>query len=73
MSVTLYITNDTFHSYPPLDKKSRLETITAVKGSNHPTRSISFINLLEYGIKLSSFWITEGQIQQQNELFVFFS
>jgi hypothetical protein len=56
MSVTLYITNDTFHSYLPIDKKSRLETITAVKGSNHPTQSISFL-LVRYGIDLRFFWV----------------
>ena len=57
MSVTLYNTNDTFHSYLPLDKKSRLETITAVVGSNHPTRSISF-TLVRYGIDLRLFfWV----------------
>jgi hypothetical protein len=34
-------------------------------GSNNPiTPSTSFV-LADYGIKLSSFWITEGQIQQQ--------
>ncbi len=40
--------------------------IAEVVGSNPITRSI-FINLVNYGIKLSTFLIIVGQIQQQSQ------